>query len=268
MTTIFTNTQALLISFRLGARSVFAERAALVGQLLIYAVLVLSYNVLFHGIAPGALARFGLSPAALVWYFVTTQVIIGCTYYHYRELELEIRSGGLDTLLLRPLPFWRTKMAEWAGQFTARLAIIAPLGFAMALACGNPLPPHFAALLPLVLGSLWLGGLMFLGWHFMVACAVLWAGQSEPVYRFWQKTLFFVGARSWPLLIYPLWAQAIIWWTPFPAILAVPAGLLIHPALRQIGHDLGVQICWVGATLVACAYTAKLVRAHVLRLGA
>ena len=259
---------ALALSFRLGARSVFAERAALGGQVLIYAVLVLSYNVLFHGIAPATLARFGLTPAALVWYFVITQIVIACTFYHYRELELEIRAGGLEVLLLRPLPFWRTKMAEWAGQFTARLAIIAPLGCGMALACGNPLPPHFGALLPLVLGSLWLGGVMFLGWHFMIACAVLWAGQSEPVYRFWQKSLFFVGARSWPLLIYPVWAQAIIWWTPFPAVLAVPAGLLLHPTMRHIAHDLGIQAAWMALTLLACAGVARLVRARVLRLGA
>ncbi len=256
------------MSFRLGLRRVFAERVALGGQVLIYVVLVISYDVLFHGIAPQTLARFRLAPASLVWYFVTTQIVVGCSAYHYHELEREIRAGGLETLLLRPLPFWQTQLAGWIGQYTARLGIVAPLGFAMALLGGNALPPHFWPLLPLVLLSLWLGGLMFLCLHFMIACSVLWAGQSEPVFRCWQKLLFFAGARSWPLLLYPLWAQALIWWTPFPAVLAVPAGLLLDQTAPVMTHNLLCQLFWVSATLAACAATTFLVRRRVQARGA
>ena len=262
------NLSPLVIAFRLGFRRVLAERGSLLGQLLIYGVLVISYNVLFHGIAPAVLARFGLNPASLVWYFVTTQIVVGCSYYHYHDLERDILRGGLETLLLRPYPFWATQLAEWAGQYTGRLGVIAPLGFGMALWAGNPLPPHFLLLLPLIFLSLWLGGVMFLGWHFMAGCAVLWTRQSEPVFRFWQKTLFFVGARSWPLLLYPLWAQALIWWTPFPAILAVPAGLLLAERPLTMAAHLGCQLWWFGGTLLACAGLSRLVRNTVQKTGA
>jgi ABC-2 type transport system permease protein len=259
--------RALAISFRLGFRRVLAERAALVGQILVFGVLVVSYTVLFQGIAPATLARYGLTPELLVWYFVTTQVIVGCCYYHYRDLEQDIRDGGLEILLLRPLPFWWTILADWAGQYTARVGLIAPFGLAIAAGEGNILPPHFLLLLPVVLASLWLGGLIFLGWQFMIACAALWCRQSEPVFRFWQKTLFFLGARSWPLLLYPLWAQAVIAWTPFPAVLAIPGGMLLGKSAAAMGGQLLNQLGWLAVTLLACAGTTGAVRRRVQRLA-
>ncbi len=254
---------AIVLMVRMGAKRVASERVALVGQLVVYWVLILSYGVLFQGVDPARLARHGLIRAQLIWYLVVTQSVIACTYFHYRELEQDIRSGAIETMLLRPVDFWPLKLAEWFGQYVTRLFIAIPFGFLIAHFVSLDATPDYAKLCLFTMPCLAAGGLIFLCLHMVVGCSAIWFDPAESVYRVWQKMLFFLGARSTPLLLYPLWLRGLAWATPFPAVFAVPASLAISSPGSMRWPMILFQMAWLCAALLAAAWMARRVRGHI-----
>ncbi len=259
--------RALWAMFRMGAKKVLAERAVLAGQTVVYCVLVSAYGVFFRGVPPQTLVRFGLTVSQLIWYIAVTQIVIGCTALHWRDMERDITGGNLDIPLTRPVAFWKLSLAEWFGQYVVRVLIIAPFGFLAAWYISGELLMH--SLLPVlaILLCLFLAGFLFLCLHCLVGCAALWASPAEPVYRVWQKALFLVGARSSPLLLYPAWSQVLVWLTPFPSMLAVPGNIVIDRSATHLGPQIAMQLGWIFVGLLSVSAVANMVRRRLMREG-
>ena len=238
---------------------------ALAGQVTVYAVLVVSYAILFQGIDPAMLARLHLTRAQLGWYLAATQGVIACSYYYYRELEITIRSGDIECLLMRPQEFWPMLMAEWFGQYVARMVILLPVGFTVVFLVNGEAPPLSA--FPAIVLCILLGGLLFICVHLLVGCTAIWVNPIEPVFRFWQKLIFFVGARTSPLILYPAWMAALAWLTPGPAVLAVAGNASLGLPPRIMALQLLLQGVWLGLGLVAVSRAVRRVRLHVGRGG-
>ena len=261
------NWRPLAASFRLGLRRVAGERAALVGQVVVYAVLLLAYGVLFRGISPGALGRYGIDRVQLTWYFVLTQAQVACCYMHYREMEYLVRSGGIEAMLLRPVPFGRLVLAQWFGQYTMRLIMVLPAGCLGAWLIAGGLPLHPLRLALLVVPSTAMGGMIFLCLHFTVGCSTAWSDPCEPVFRVMQKGLYLIGARSWPLLLYPLAAQAFAWVTPFPAVMAVPGNLATSNSTPAMLLEVAGQVAWVFACLGGAGWMVRKLTHRIMTTG-
>jgi ABC-type uncharacterized transport system permease subunit len=248
-------------------RRVAGERASLFGQVVVYAVLLLAYGVLFRGISPEALARYSTDRVQLTWYLVLTQAQVACCYMHYREMEYIVRSGGIEAMLLRPVPFGRLVLAQWFGQYTMRLIMVLPAGCLGAWLISGGLPPHPLRLALLVVPSVAMGGLIFLCIHFGVGCSTAWSDPCEPVFRLFQKALYLIGARSWPLLLYPMAAQAFAWATPFPAVMAVPGNLATSTGDGSMLMEIAGQIAWVCACLAATGWMGRALTRRIMAAG-
>jgi ABC-type uncharacterized transport system permease subunit len=258
------NWAAILTSFKIGMRRVAGEKVALAGQVVVYGVLLLAYGVLFRGISPQAMQHFDIDRVQLTWYFVLTQAQVACCYMHYREMEHIIRSGGIEAMLLRPASFGWLTLAEWFGQYVMRLALVLPGGCIGALLIAGQIPPHPLRMAMLAVPCLCMGGLIFLCVHFATGCSVLWTETAEPVFRLAQKSIYFLGARSWPLLLYPILAQGFVWLTPFPAVMAVPGDLATNLPHTTILLQVGAQILWTVAALACAGWIVSGVRNRVL----
>ena len=258
------NRSALAASFSLGMRSVAGERVALVGQVVVYAVLLLAYGVLFRGIPAEALLRYGIDRVQLTWYFVLTQAQVACCYMHYREMEYLVRTGGIEAMLLRPVSFAPLVLAQWFGQYAMRLAMVLPAGCLGAWLIAGGLPPHPLRLMLLVVPCLAMGGLIFLCIHFVSGCSAAWSDPSEPVFRVLQKALYLIGARSWPLLLYPLAARAFAWATPFPAVMAVAGNLATATETASMLVEIAAQSAWVGVCLAGAGWMARALTRRIM----
>ena len=258
------NGRALAASLSLGMRSVAGERVALVGQVVVYAVLLLAYGVLFRGIPAEALQRYGVDRVQLTWYFVLTQAQVACCYMHYREMEYLVRTGGVEAMLLRPVPFAPLMLAQWFGQYAMRLVLVLPAGCLGAWLIAGGLPPHALRLMLLVVPSIAMGGLIFLCIHFVVGCSTAWSDPSEPVFRVFQKGLYLIGARSWPLLLYPLAVQAFAWATPFPAVMAVPGNLATATGTASMLLEIAAQLAWVCLCLAGTGWMARALTRRIM----
>ena len=261
------NLSALWFAFRIGMRRIASEKIAMAGQVIVYAILVVSYAIVFQGVKPDALARFNLKTSQLIWYFVVTQAVVTCSYYYYRELEITIRSGDIEPLLVRPVEFWPMLMAEWLGQYVARMLVVLPVGIVCACCCGGGRPEGGLASWLLTAFCLLASGMLFNCLHLLVGCTAPWANPIEQVYRFWQKLLFFVGARTSPLIFYPAFMAGLAWLTPFPAVLAVSGNAAAIAPPRAIVLQMAMQLCWLAAGLFVASRAARRLRRHVGRGG-
>jgi ABC-type uncharacterized transport system permease subunit len=259
------NAPALWLSFRLGARRGWAEKAGIVGQCAILWALIVSYGVLFRFIPPAVLTRLHLTPAQLIWYLVFTEIITFVNVSQFRILQDEIREGSMEIRLLRPMEFWPLQLAEWLGDGMGRLAICGTFGLILGFGLSGEWP-RFISLLLLI--PIWfLSALIALSVHLVVGCTTLWLGECRPLYWTWQKAMFLLGALVIPLSFYPAFLQKSVWLTPFPAMLAIAGNLALTQTGGQIALQVLAQLFWVGVGLFLCRTIAQAVRHKFQRGG-
>ena len=259
------NVAPLWLAFRLGARRGWAEKAAIVGQCAILWALIVSYGVLFRFIPPETLTRLQVTPAQLGWYLVLTQIMASLNSTHqFLIMQDNVRSGVLEISLLRPVDFWPLELAEWLGSVLVRISLAGTFAFGLGFWATRTWPWHadLLFLLPIILT----GGVIIMSAHLIIGCSALWIGECRPLYWFWQKCQFLLGALLWPLLFYPHWLQLAVWFTPFPATLAIAGNLALHQAGWQLAAQYGVQLGWAGIMLLAARAMARAVR-HKLAQG-
>ena len=75
--------------------------------------------------------------------------------------------------------------------------------------------------------------------YVLTGLTAFWLGDVSPLFWIWQKLLFIFGGLMLPLSLYPEWMQRVAAYTPFPSILAGPAGFTIGG-----GADEALALVW------------------------
>ncbi len=258
------NTRALTLAFRMGTRQAVTQPMVVVGQLVIFTALVVSYGAILRVVPQADLDRLGLTAPQLVWYLVVTETVAMVGTGYFRHLQRDIRSGLVDIWLLRPIEFWPLLIAEWAGQEIPRLLPVATAGIVLARIISGSWgfdAGVLAMLVPTVIAST----MIVLCWCFLIGVSSIWVGESRPMFWLYQKALFVLGALLWPLAFYPGWLRSTVWLTPFPAILATPGSLMLHPGVAMVLSHAAAQLFWLSFYVFLCDRVAKFARVRLAR---
>jgi len=255
---------AVAAFFLLGWRRAIAEPAALVGRLLLYLLILAIFRALWLATPLQELGAGAPTAADLLWYVAVTEWIVFAAGLPYRMVEEQIRSGQIESALLRPLPYAVATLAEWSGGTAFYLLVMGIAGTAAA-AWLTGAPPPSSAVAPLILLSGLVGCSIALLCQLQLGYATAWLGTAAPLFWIWQKLLFVVGGLLLPLTLYPAALRGLAEYSPFAAILFAPGSLILAPAGSSIVSILGRQLAWVGAIglltlLVDRAATARLSR--------
>lgn len=205
---------------RIAIRQSLSDRAALLGRLGFYAVILCIFSRLWGVVAErGAVA--GASARDLVWYLAVTEWVILSLPLVHLVLEADVRRGDIACRLPRPISYLGARLAESAGDFLVRSATLAVFGCGLAfwMAGGPPDDPR-GLLLALPLGLL--AGWVALCFHATIGLCAVWLQDCSPVYWIWQKCAFVLGGLMLPLEVYPAWLREIALWTPFSALMHGP----------------------------------------------
>ncbi|WP_119461365.1 ABC-2 family transporter protein [Rhodospirillaceae bacterium SYSU D60014] len=245
----------------LGWRRAAAERAALAGRLLLYMLILVIFWHLWRATPLAELAGQGLGVPDLLWYVAVTEWIVFAAGLPYRDVEETIRTGRIETSLVRPVPYAVATLAEWAGASGLHLIALGAAGTAMATWLTGTVPLDAAAVAPLLLAGV-LGCSIILLFQLQLGYAVAWVGSAAPLFWIWQKLLFVLGGLLLPLTLYPQPFRATAALSPFAAILFAPGSILLAPSTSAIATALVQQIVWlallaVATTLVDRAATAR-----------
>ena len=253
--TVAAHSQKYVAISAVSLRQCLSERAALIGRLGFYAVILLIFSRLWtlvgeSGVLPDR------SAADLLWYLAITEWVMLSLPPIQLDIEQEIRSGDIAYRLPRPLSYIGSKLAEGAGDVALRMLTLAPAGVALAWGLSGGLPEDPRGLLFVVpLGLLAAAvGLMF---NAAIGLTAFWLQDCSPVYWIWQKFAFILGGLMLPLEIYPEWLRSIALWSPFSA-------LMYGPGRMAFGWD-PAYAAVVVAKLVLWALLAGLVLRAIYR---
>ncbi|MBT9311790.1 ABC transporter permease [Leptothoe kymatousa] len=186
--------------------------------------------------------QFDLDPDTVVRYFLAVFVVRQLTVvWVIWDFEREVLEGKLSPLLLQPLdPGWRHFCSHLAERL-ARLPFIAILVglFLWLYPVARQQPAHlFWGLLATGLAFC----LRFL-MQYTYAMVAFWVERATAIEQFSFLLYTFFSGMVAPLTLFPEAVRTIVFWTPFPYLIYVPASLLVGLPIK-IGQSIGVTLIW------------------------
>ena len=235
---------------RIAARQALSQRAQFYGPVAFVGVILGVFSALWRAVGEAGMP-LGLDHAAAVWYLAATEWILMSAPQVHLDIEGEIRRGDVACHLARPSSYLAATAAQGLGQLAVRAPVTALAAFTCAFVYTGTTPPAsaFARLVPFGLVAMALVYALYV----LVGLSAFWIGEVSPLFWIAQKLLFVLGGLMLPLPLYPEWMQRVAHATPFPSMLAGPAGFVIAAA----GHDavrLARDLALWGAALVLVAH--------------
>jgi len=209
---------------RIGVKLAVTERGELYGRMLFFVIILGVFSALWRAVAEAGLP-VAVEPATLVWYLAATEWIVLSPAPAHVEIESEIRRGDVACQLVRPFSYVAATTAQGLGRLAVRAPVLAMVASGGAFAVTGRLPSGDAVVLVVPFGIAAM--LAIHGLYVVTGLTAFWLGDSSPLFWIWQKLLFILGGLMLPLSIYPGWMQRLAAYTPFPYLLARPAGFVM-----------------------------------------
>jgi ABC-2 type transport system permease protein len=257
---------ALAHAFRLGCSETCEQRSALLGTFVNYGVILSLWANLYRQIHPESLARASLAYAQVVWYLALTELVALAIGYVFRQIQDEILDGSVTALLVRPVGYVALTGAQELGRMTAKIAVLAVPGAALAYWLTGTVPCGIAVV-PAVGVSVVAGAANLLAMQVLVGLSTAWFGTARPVFFIAQKLMFVLGGLILPLDAYPDVLVKIAWLTPFPAMLYAPASVVLNPTWRHVAAMLALQAFWLGVAWLAIVTASGAFERRFIRGG-
>jgi ABC-2 type transport system permease protein len=250
-----------LAAVRLGADGAMAGWPVLLGRAAFYVLLMIVLTALWDKVIAERLSGTlvaALPAGGLALYIGVTEWIgLSVPAIHLR-LEDDIRSGALETHLLRPKAYLVQRFSESLGAMLVRMAVMGAAALALLAVSGRVWPPLPALAALVVLGPL--GGAIGLLLFTIAGLSAFWVRRTVPAFLILQKLLFLLGGLFAPVTLYPAWLTRLAQATPFAAHMYWPASLTVTPTAAEMAETLAAQLIWISllAGLAALIWGAGL----------
>ncbi len=235
-----------LAIFRLGLAEAIAYRTALFVWILASCFPLVAL-ALWAGMA--AKSPVGdYTQADFVGYFVTAFLVRQLTSsWVVWDLDRQIRTGELSTLMLRPVhPLVHHLVANIAA-LPVRLLLALPLGLAVLLFVGAGTLDTSLVTLTMIVPALVGGWLIVFISQVIIGCLAFWVTSATGIYDFWLGFFVVLSGYVVPISLMPEGVVAVVDLLPFHAsfgfIVELATGKL---ATGEAWRGLGVQWVWVG----------------------
>jgi ABC-2 type transport system permease protein len=250
--------RALPDLFRVGFAGVVAYRAEMVIWIL-SATLPLVMLALWNAVAAdGPVA--GMTELELTRYFVATLLVRQLTsLWLLWELNYDIRSGRLSTLLLKPMNPLVQYATNMIVAIPMRLVVLAPM--IVLLVAWRPdvlrIPSAFEVVaFGIALTAAWILNFLI---QALFAIFSFWIDKSDALFGVWFGLYSLLSGYLAPLDLFPPWARDILRWLPFRGMLGTPVEIacgLLTPA--EAALDLGILLGWTALLAAAVVGTWKI----------
>ena len=171
------------------------------------------------------------------------------------EFSDRVRSGDIVVDLGRPWDLPTALLAVDIGRAAAAVGIrlLPPIAFG---AVFFPFRwPERLGTWPLFVVAVLLAVVVSFGIRFLLNTTAFWLLDARGVLAFWGVTGGLLAGLVVPLAWFPDWAQQVLWWTPFPAMLQGPIDVFIERGdqVAVLAHQLGWAVVLLLAGRVALA---------------
>jgi ABC-2 type transport system permease protein len=239
---------------RISAAQARRARGELYGRMAFFAVILGVFSSLWRAVAEAGMP-VATDPKALVWYLAATEWILLSAPPIHLEIQEAIRRGDVVYRLGRPVSYVVAEFATGLGLLAVRAPLLGLTAFLCAFAFTGWTPP-LSALLVVVPFGLAASALMT-ALHLWIGLLAFWLDEVSPVYWVWQKLVFVLGGLMLPLELYPRFIQRAAVFTPFPALLAGPASLVLGSHLVTPFVLARSLLLWSVVTAVAVLWISR-----------
>lgn len=255
------------IFYAIGFRENVTSLSTIIGRALTLGMLLVVWNAITGLIPVETLDGFGVTHLQLQYYFAITELIAFTLSYSFADLQTDIQQGYFSAAMLRPKSYRLQKLSYWMGQGCGIAIVLTPIVLVTTFVLTEAWYPSAETLLRISL-HVFLSMLILANIHYIAGSASFWIGRSEPAYWILQKLNFVLGGLMIPITLYPDWLQSICWFTPFPAILHIPASLMLPEGHRMSFEGaLATQIFWVVVLFTAAAIIDKSAQNRISKTG-
>lgn len=236
---------------RIAARQRLHDRAAVIGRIGFYALVLFIFSRLWSIVLERSPIE-GIDASNFVWYLAITEWIVLSVPLMHNDVERDVIAGDLVYRLTRPVPYPIARFAEGFGDLVVRMAVLGVFGFTLAWLYTGQVP--FGLLGGLAVALLGVAaGALTLVFYLIIGLLAFWIHDTRPVYWLWQKASFVLGGLIVPLQLYPDWLRTLAAWSPFSALLHGPGRIALGDSPE---FALGVALrlaAWTVATVLAAA---------------
>jgi ABC-2 type transport system permease protein len=194
--------------------------------------------------------------ATFVW---VGQGLLGVVLlWGWNELADRVRTGEVTADLIRPIgPLWAFLAADLGRAGHAALTrLVVPL--AVGAIFFDLYAPHRLASYPLFAVSVLLAAVVSFSVRYLVNLSAFWLLDIRGISTAWTIAGQVLTGLTVPIPLFPGWAQALLWATPFPAMFQAPLDVLVErggpgdQALLIAG-----QAGWVALMLGVCTLVQR-----------
>lgn len=215
---------------------------------------------------PGA---FGVSLEQMVTYGVLAlalDTILHSSPQWY--MAQQVRTGAIDTDLMKPLDFHLYMLARSAGEMLFALGLLSTLPLLVAFALLGVQPPADLAA-GLMFGiSVVLGFLIRFHLGFLLGALAFITIDIRHISWAYYSLMWFLGGQLVPLWLFPDWLASVAQVLPFQGIYFIPLSIYIgrEGSFNALG-GIGFQLLWAALLGLATRLIWARVQAHLVVQG-
>lgn len=250
--------------FMNGARQSITDIPAVISSLAIYTTLMAIWMQIFRLIPMQDIGLPGINYHHFIWYMAITEgvIISGPGLFRFGAL---IGEGRVTELMQRPISMSGMVIARLLGQQCGMAAIIIPL-VAAVLSVVAPISFDML-LLPQLIISFVMSAILYQVFCYLVGMIEILGPYSRPMSWIVGKFIFSFGGLFFPVLLFPEWLQKIVWMTPFPATIYVPASVVLVQDAGWMLQGIAIQFGWIVALLAVVMVAENRMLRRVMRMG-
>lgn len=181
----------------------------------------------------------------MLYYLVIAFINNGTHPQRNDSISHEIYEGTLTRYLIYPLSFFGYKFSQQLAHLSLTLGQLFIVLAGASLFLNIHLSFTFSQIILFLLFVFISMTLSFLIGSILDLIA-FWADQVWSLLILFQFSVTFLGGGALPLSIFPEWAQEILYYLPFAAILSIPANIFVGiPPGIDLFHSFFISLSWI-----------------------
>ncbi len=250
--------------FMNGVRQAASDRLTIMGSLIIYATLLTIWLHIFKLIPMSDIGIPGMTYHHFVWYFALTEAVI-VSSPGLAKFGLMIGEGRITEMMQRPISMAGMVISRLLGQQIA-MGVVTLVPVALVLSVVTPIG-FDVGLLPFWMVSFSCGAVLCQLFCYLVGMVEIFGPYSRPFSWIFGKFIFSFGGLFFPVMLFPEWLQAVVWMTPFPATIYIPASVVLKPDYIWMVQGIGIQVFWIAVLSVVVLVAEHGMLRRVMRVG-
>ena len=238
----------------------------LIGKFLSFSMILWVWHIIWGMVPDDVLGGGVYSHANLVWYIAITECIIFCGGHLFYDAYMDIKSGAIEQMLMRPVSYQFRAFAQWYGKALGQASLFFPLAMLAAFfITGEWALDAGRIALAAVMVACALFCVVCL--NYIVALTTLWIKEASPAYWIIQKLCFLFGGLLFPITLYPDAFYAVLKFLPFAAVFFFPGPAALDVMPFSVGALIGIELFWMVALCGLSILIHRIAINHIGKYG-